>query len=193
MRLTPDQPFFFPLALRLCSPLTRLSRALMTTRGEEVRVCHVGLCATHLHCCSSSPGLTFRAFLSSQLDEKRPPSRAGAVVARHRIGAATDIEAERRRNARCCLDSSHNWLMHPRSVQPPACCRCCVSNDGLTQLLNYLRLLLQGLPASYLLPSFCFHGLLFFIFFIKKKKCAPKFPQCENDNAAWCHQSDRQL
>ncbi|MEQ2258867.1 hypothetical protein XENORESO_003582 [Xenotaenia resolanae] len=52
----------------------------MTTRAEEVLVCHVGLCAVHLHCCSSSSVLTFRPVLYFQTRRKRPSIVPVAVV-----------------------------------------------------------------------------------------------------------------
>lgn len=123
-----------------CAVQSRLSRALMTLHWEEVRICHVGLCATHLHCCSWTPGLTFKPVICLQPERKRPSSIAGAVVAPRHSSAVGYIEAGRRRNARYCLDSSgwkpHNWLMHPRSAHPSVCRRCCVSSRGFIQLFK---------------------------------------------------------
>lgn len=110
----------------------------MTSRWEEVQICHVGLRAAPLHCCSWSPGQTLKTFICFHLEIKPLHNVAGTAVARRHSSAVGYIEAGRWRNARCCLDSSswkpHKWLMHPRSLHPPVCCRCCVSSCGFTGL-----------------------------------------------------------
>lgn len=78
---TDSRPAVCGLSNCDCAVQSCLSRALMTSHWEEVRVCHVGLCATHLHCCSWSPGLTFKPVICLQPDRKRPSSITGAVVA----------------------------------------------------------------------------------------------------------------
>lgn len=101
LALTSDQLFVWSNCD--CAVCACVSRALMTTRGEEVRVCHVGLCATHLHCCSSSPGLTFwRRFVLS------PREKATTRSHRHR----------RRSSPRQCSPGNWSWKAEKCSVLP---------------------------------------------------------------------------
>lgn len=70
-------------------------------------------------CFFSSPG----AALKENIHDHRRLRRSSS---KQRL---TDlIKAGRRRNARWCLDSTgwepHKWLMHPRPLHPPVCCRC---------------------------------------------------------------------
>lgn len=137
--------------------------------GSEMRVCHVGLCATHLHCCFCSTGLTFKPVLCFKPGEKRSSSIAGALVARRHISADGDIEAVRWRNARRCVDLSHNWLMHPRPTHPSVCYRCCVSKDGFMELFKLSGFVFLKAVACLQADSFCLGPLL---------KCVHKFPPC---------------
>lgn len=80
------------------------SRTLMTYPREEVRICHVGLCVTHLHSCSWSLWLTLKLFICFQREIRRPFSTVGSAPARRHVSTLVYIEAGRR----CGLGSS-SW------------------------------------------------------------------------------------
>lgn len=77
---------------------------------------------------------TFCMFFLPGAALKRTSTTTGFSVDRRDNSAYGHIKSGSRRNARWCLHSTgwepHKWLMHPRSLHPPVCCRCGVSTRG---------------------------------------------------------------
>lgn len=75
-----------------CDCAQRLGRAVMTSQREEVRICHVGLCAAHLTLLLLKIVGNFKSpYMSFAKDQTTPEHHQRPIVRRH-VGAVRDFE-----------------------------------------------------------------------------------------------------